>query len=149
MMLQRVTTLRTVLLAMIIVAATFGQSRVNDIKTIPRATYSDYSNTPGVNKTLSATPIPHITGPIPVTKTSHPFGAAEYQRVPEYLHKIGYVEEEYFVSGTSNVYEWSEVGIPVVRTPNAPYTTRVLIRRPASKARFSGNAVVEMLNPSN
>ncbi|MEP7273975.1 MAG: alpha/beta hydrolase domain-containing protein, partial [Acidobacteriota bacterium] len=43
----------------------------------------------------------------------------------------------------------SEVGIPVVRTPNAPYTTRMLIRRPANRAKFSGNAVVEMLNPSN
>jgi hypothetical protein len=36
-----------------------------------------------------------------------------------------------------------------VRTPNAPYTTRILIRRPAKRGRFSGNAVVEMLNPSN
>ena len=37
----------------------------------------------------------------------------------------------------------------VIRTPDAPYTTRVLVRRPASKSRFSGRVVVEMLNPSN
>ena len=30
-----------------------------------------------------------------------------------------------------------------------PYVTRVLIRRPADRARFSGNVIVEMLNPSN
>ena len=36
-----------------------------------------------------------------------------------------------------------------MRTPNAPYTTRILVRRPAKASRFSGNVVVEMLNPSN
>ena len=36
-----------------------------------------------------------------------------------------------------------------VRTPNAPYTTRILVRRPAKASHFSGNVVVEMLNPSN
>jgi hypothetical protein len=36
-----------------------------------------------------------------------------------------------------------------VRTPDAPYTTRVLVRRPADAEHFSGNVVVEMLNPSN
>jgi len=37
----------------------------------------------------------------------------------------------------------------VVRTPGAPYTTRYLVRRPAKASRFSGNVVVEVLNPSN
>ena len=37
----------------------------------------------------------------------------------------------------------------MVRTANAPYTTRVLVRRPADRARFSGTVIVEMLNPSN
>jgi hypothetical protein len=36
-----------------------------------------------------------------------------------------------------------------VRTPGAPYTTRVLVRRPAKASRFSGNVIVEILNPSN
>jgi hypothetical protein len=36
-----------------------------------------------------------------------------------------------------------------VRTPNAPYTTRYLVRRPAKASHFSGNVVVEILNPSN
>ena len=36
-----------------------------------------------------------------------------------------------------------------MRTPNAPYTTRILVRRPAKASGFSGNVVVEMLNPSN
>ncbi len=37
----------------------------------------------------------------------------------------------------------------MVRTPNAPYTTRVIVRRPANRAKFSGVVAVEMLNPSN
>jgi alpha/beta hydrolase family protein len=67
------------------------------------------------------TPLPHVTGPLPVTATSYPFGAADHTLVPEDLSKVGYVEEEYLVSGKANVYTWP-----------AP-----------------GPAVVEMLNPSN
>ena len=95
------------------------------------------------------TPLPHVTGPLPVTATSYPFGAADHTLVPEDLAKVGYVEEEYLVSGKANVYTWPAPGPAVVRTPDAPYTTRILVRRPAKASRFSGNVVVEMLNPSN
>ena len=99
----------------------------------------------------AAQPAPPLVanGPLPVTAASYPFGAADHTRVPEDLRAIGYVEEEFLVSGTANVYDWSAPGRPTVRTAGAPYTTRVLVRRPAAQARFSGNAVVEMLNPSN
>jgi hypothetical protein len=90
-----------------------------------------------------------IVGPIPVTANSYPFGAAAQTRIPQDLAKMGYVEEEYFLSGTANVYDWPAAGPAVVRTAGAPYTTRVLVRRPKDARRFSGNAVVEMLNPSN
>ena len=95
------------------------------------------------------TPIPQVTGPLAVTSDSYPFGAADHQLVPQDLARAGYVEEEFLVSGRANVYEWPEPGPAVVRTANAPYTTRVLVRRPAKRTRLSGNVVVEMLNPSN
>src|SRR6187200_3298480 len=95
------------------------------------------------------TPLPHVTGPLPVTATSYPFGAADHQLVPQNLRRFGYVEEEYLASGTANVYSWPAPGPAVVRTPDVPYTTRVLVRRPADGRRFSGNVVVEILNPSN
>jgi hypothetical protein len=95
------------------------------------------------------TPIPQVTGPLPVSASSYPFGAADHQLVPEDLGANGYVEEEYLVGGKANVYDWPAPGAAVVRTADAPYTTRVLIRRPADRARFSGNVIVEMLNPSN
>ena len=94
----------------------------------------------------AATPIPDAK-PIPSTPDSHPFGSAAYARDPEDLKKIGYVEEEFLLSGSANVYDWPAGGPAVVRTANAPYTTRVLIRRPLRN--FSGRAIVEMLNPSN
>ena len=96
-----------------------------------------------------ATPVPKVTGPLPVSVTSYPFGAADHQQVPEDLHKFGYVEQEYLASGKANVYSWPAPGPAVVRTPDAPYTTRVLVRRPANPARFSGTVIVEILNPSN
>lgn len=94
-------------------------------------------------------PLPDVTGPLPHTAASYPFGAADHQRVPQRLRGFGYVEEEFLVSGRANVYSWPAPGPAVVRTPDAPYTTRVLVRRPAKRSRFSGNVVVELLNPSN
>lgn len=94
------------------------------------------SNVPGVR-------------PLPITAESYPFGAADHTRVPTDLKAIGYVEEEFLVAGVANVYDWPGPGPAVVRTANVPYVTRILIRRPANRARFSGNVVVEMLNPSN
>jgi len=93
----------------------------------------------------AATPVPKVTGPLPVTATSYPFGAADHTMVPQNLKSLGYIEEEFLISGTSNVYDWP--GQASVRVANAPYTTRVLVRRPVSRSRFSGNVAVEMLNP--
>ena len=97
----------------------------------------------------AAVPIPTVTGPLPSSEASHPFGGAAYQLVPEDLSKSGYVEEEYYVSGLANVYTRPAPGRRWCARPNAPYTTRILVRRPADPAKSSGNAVVEMLNPSN
>jgi hypothetical protein len=99
-----------------------------------------------------APPVPgarQVIGPLPAGPESHPFGGASHTRVPEDLKKVGYVEEEFLFSGVANVYDWPVTGPAVVRTANAPYTTRVLIRRPASRSRFSGNVILEPLNPSN
>ena len=68
------------------------------------------------------TPAARVTGPLPVTDKSYPFGAADHTRTPQDPRKMGYVEEEYFFSGLANVYDWSTAGPATVRTPNAPYT---------------------------
>jgi Alpha/beta hydrolase domain len=82
---------------------------------------------------------------IPSTPNSYAFLSANRVQAVVDLQKAGYVEEEYIVSGTANVYEWAADGSVKVKTPNAPYTTRILIRRPAIATRFSGNVILEPL----
>src|SRR5579863_6936420 len=96
----------------------------------------------------SAISAPKLTGPIPVTADSYPFLAANRTLQPLDLQKAGYVEEEFIVSGSANVYDWAADGSLSVKTPNAPYSTRILVRRPKDPARFSGHAIVELLNPA-
>lgn len=104
---------------------------------------------PDFTQLNAATPLPVVHGPLPVSGDSYPFGAADHTRVPTDLKKVGYVEEEFLAEGKANIYEWPAQVAAVIRTASAPYTTRVLVRRPASKSKFSGNVIVEMLNPSN
>ncbi|HYR86843.1 MAG TPA: alpha/beta hydrolase domain-containing protein [Terriglobia bacterium] len=92
-----------------------------------------------------AIPIPKVTGPIPVTADSFPFAAANRSTPVVDLAKIGYVEEEFIVTGTANVYDWAADGTVTVKTPSAPYGNRILVRRPADPARFSGTVIFEPL----
>jgi hypothetical protein len=94
----------------------------------------------------AAVPLPQVTGPIPVTADSYPLMASAKLQVVVDLPKAGYVEEEFFVSGRANVYDWAADGSPMIKTAAAPYTTRILLRRPADPRRFSGNAIVEIGN---
>jgi hypothetical protein len=100
------------------------------------------------SRMYGAASIPLVAGPLKVTEDSYPFGAAATTVVPQDLSKLGYVEEEFFVSGKANVYDFDTAGKVAVKTPDAPYTTRILVRRPAAASKFSGNVIVELLNPS-
>jgi hypothetical protein len=84
-----------------------------------------------------------VTGPVPVTAASYPFAAADHTMTPFDLAAAGYVEEEFFVSGTANVYDWTRSRQLTVMTPNAPFTTRILVRRPRASSAFSGAVFVE------
>lgn len=67
------------------------------------------------------------------------------------LHAHGYVEHEYFASGTAHAYRpvgalgddgtWS-----VSPSSSAAYRTRIVVRRPADPARFNGTVLVEWFN---
>jgi len=72
----------------------------------------------------------------------------------------GYVEEEYIVSGAANIYGYvddsSQRPEVEVLTPDVPYATRMLVRRPAhcggnrhghsACRKFNGTVYVEVLN---
>ena len=69
------------------------------------------------------------------------------------LADLGYVEEEFLLSGTAESYrvvgERSSDGKWEVEPSDpSPFVTRLLVRRPADAAKFSGTAVVEWFNVS-
>jgi alpha/beta hydrolase family protein len=83
-------------------------------------------------------PVPAVEGPVTGgTRTGGPFWATPFDLGPS-----GYVEEEYFISGTA-----SDRGLSGPEH-TAPYKVRVLVRRPADPARFNGTAVLEWFNVS-
>ncbi len=91
-------------------------------------------------------PVPAVTGPIPVTEDSHPFAAASIAQTAIDLSAIGFVEEEFFISGSGNVYDWEPDGGLSVRTGGLEYTTRILVRRPVEGSNFSGTVLVDVAN---
>ncbi len=97
-----------------------------------------------VAQTASVVPVPRATL-VPATADSFPFLAANRVQEVVDLAKLSYVEEEFVISGTANVYNRGTDGSLTVKTANAPYTTRILVRRPANGAKFSGNVIVEPL----
>src|SRR3954471_5643402 len=100
----------------------------------------------GARPASDVTAVPKVTGPLPVSPDSFPFMAADRNLQPIDLKKAGYVEEEFIVTGTANVYDWAADGALTVKTPDVPYGTRILVRRPADLRRFSGDVIVEPLN---
>ena len=69
------------------------------------------------------------------------------------IAEIGYVAEEFFVSGTASAYapegplgpdgQWT-----VTASDAAEYTTRVVVLTPSDRVRFNGTVLVEWLNVS-
>ena len=89
-----------------------------------------------------------LEGPITVGTPSPPADPR-----PVDLAAIGYVEEEWFASGTAASFTAvGELGADgrwtVEPAGTAPYKTRFVVRRPAEPSAFSGAVVVEWLNVS-
>jgi hypothetical protein len=67
------------------------------------------------------------------------------------LATVGYVEEEFFLSGTATAYTSDEpLGTDgawdATEDGTAPYTTRIVVRRPTDPGAFDGTVYVEWLN---
>ena len=89
---------------------------------------------PGSAARLDAFPVADATvsGPISGGIHGHPLWDNWYD-----LGELGYVEEEYFISGVAHVQP---------KGSRAPYTTRVIVRRPLDAARFNGTVVLDWTN---
>jgi len=90
---------------------------------------------------------PVVRGPVATTAApgdpshDYPFFAAL-----EDLKGRGYVEQEFFVSGIANRYETPDGSTGKVIDGNHKYVTRIVVRRPATAARFNGTVIVEWNN---
>ncbi|GIL41592.1 alpha/beta hydrolase domain-containing protein [Roseiterribacter gracilis] len=96
-----------------------------------------------------ATDLPTVRGPIPVTATSTIYGAAHVPGAAQSidLDAAGYVEEEYFLTGTANLYGYKPDLTHETLRSAVPYTTRIVLRRPRDPAKFSGNVQLESAHP--
>jgi hypothetical protein len=82
-----------------------------------------------------------LPGPVP-----DPAGAYD-------LNRLGYAEQEFLLSGTATSYRLAAERTldgrwTVLPADSAQFTTRILVRQPASAGDFSGTVVVEWLNVS-
>jgi hypothetical protein len=90
---------------------------------------------------------PVVTGPVAAKAApgdpahNYPFFAAL-----EDLKARGYIEQEFFYSGTANRYETPERATGKVIDGNHKYQTRLLVRRPADPKKFNGTVIVEWNN---
>jgi Alpha/beta hydrolase domain len=91
--------------------------------------------------TASAT----LTGPVTTGHIIEPLSISSSDLAAHH-----YVEQEFFASGTAYAFHaestpadgrWS-----IEPAGSAPYTTRIVVRRPASVANFNGTVVVEWMN---
>lgn len=82
------------------------------------------------------TPNPSVEGPVAGGIHGHPWYDPAFE-----VGSIGYVEEEFFLSGTAR-----NLTVSPPSSTTAPYKTRILVIRPATAERFNGTVVVEWDN---
>jgi len=89
-----------------------------------------------------------LSGPITGGEHGRPFTSSVVD-----LAAHGYVEEEYFLTGTATTYApapgttlGSDGRWDIVPAGTAPFQTRILVRRPEDGRRFNGTVLVEWLN---
>jgi hypothetical protein len=90
-----------------------------------------------------------IEGPIPTGPNNVIYGAANVEGagMSVALTPFGYIEEEYFISGTADAFQHTDAGLEPIKTGLA-YTTRILVRRPSNPKQFSGVVHFEPFHPT-
>lgn len=91
-------------------------------------------------------PNPTVIGPIPQNAPpgdpSHDYTFFTSEEVGDF----GYVEEEFFLEGTANVYDTPALETGTVSSSGHPYETRIVVRRPKNRHRFNGTVILEWQN---
>ena len=83
-------------------------------------------------------------GPVPSTPDTLPFRSCLRRSSRHYLDlgAVGYVEEEWFVDGAADAHDVDDTRIATA----VPFTTRILVRRPARTEDCSGSVHIEALH---
>lgn len=68
-----------------------------------------------------------ISEAVAITENSWPFCSMQHCRIPFDLNKYNYLENEYFVSGKSAIYQKNGDMLEMQKAPQ-PYTNRILVR---------------------
>lgn len=105
--------------------------------------------TAGASHEPGHVPAPTVTGPVPATDLpgdpgrDYPFMSSAVD-----LAAFGYVEEEYFISDDEACRYAIPAGLATatVAACDGDYTTRIVVRRPATEARFNGTVLLEWQN---
>ncbi|EHK20466.1 uncharacterized protein TRIVIDRAFT_69000 [Trichoderma virens Gv29-8] len=97
---------------------------------------------------VTAGQLPAVQGPITGGNKGHPFSAFAGN-----ISSIGYIEEEFFLSGDGIRYNvvgnlTSDGHWTLAYNSTAPYKTRMLVRRPVDHKKFNGDVLVEWINVS-
>jgi hypothetical protein len=80
---------------------------------------------------ISTPPVPSVSGPVTMPGMMYPNPPVSVVATAVKVEDFPYVTEEFFMSGTA---------------AGAPYTTRIIIRRPADVKAFSGTVVAEAMH---
>lgn len=94
---------------------------------------------------FAAVPPAIIEGPIAAEAPGHPSRNGIYSASALDLDSHDYVEEEFFISGSGNIYSQPELATGAVESSGHPYRTRLVVRRP-SQDDFNGIVIVEWIN---
>jgi hypothetical protein len=93
-------------------------------------------------------PSPTVAGPIAANvEPGDPSHDYPFLTPAEDLSDYGYVEQEFFIEGSANVYTTTPAGqTGSVLSSGHPYRTRIIVRRPSSPWRFNGVVLLEWQN---
>ncbi len=96
----------------------------------------------------AAVPSPTVTGPVTGGNGTPFLASTSFDLAP-----LGYMEEEFFLSGTASGYtSAAPLGADgrwdATPAGSADYRTRIVVRRPVRRQRFNGTVVVEWHNVS-
>lgn len=98
---------------------------------------------------LAQVPAGTLTGPIPQNVApGDPSHDYTFFTPVEDLSDFGYMEEEYFVSGTASRYSTPALATGSVISSGHPWKTRIVVRRPIRKQEANGIVLFEWQNVS-